>query len=157
MTPLNQSFWTVLSNRAALFIKHDARSQNWFFATLGAGSDAPLPNACGGHLRSEANRDRDVTAPPYSEKEFERLSYPMGFENELINRLFVLDDAYADNLDYECYPDKGEQEYNSNGYVSGLLKAAGITLPAFPADIGEHWPLYGYSGWDQPVPEEKFR
>jgi len=62
-----------------------------------------------------------------------------------------LDTAYANNLTYECRPDAGTEEYNSNSYAAGLLNAADIPLPSFPM---EYYALF--PGWTKRVPAVHF-
>jgi hypothetical protein len=78
------------------------------FTTLGAG---PQSTGCGGTLLSGYNRDRDVEELA---DDWERLAYDPTREDEIIQTLITLDENYDDNLTYECYPDTGTDEYNSN-------------------------------------------
>lgn len=63
--------------------------------------------------------------------------------------LLKLDSNYLDNLDYGCYPDWYDQDYNSNSYATGLLEAADIPLPAFL--VGNA--IVSYPGSTKPVPK----
>jgi hypothetical protein len=81
----------------------------------------------------------------------ERLQYSPVLEDELIEKLFAFDRNYPDDLAYECFPDPGTNEFNSNSYISGLLNRADLPHPAFP-----FFYKYLYPGWTKPVPASEF-
>jgi hypothetical protein len=120
-----------------------------YFGTLGAESSLPGLQSCSGFLESNFNRERDVAALTL---DLERLAYSSLRENQLIEQLLNLDAQYDDNLLYECFPDPGTEEYNSNSYASGLLKAAKVPEPRFPVKQSDWYP-----GWLKPVPEDAFK
>jgi hypothetical protein len=141
IVPQDQKKWLIA--KPSLFVNLDTYEN--FFATIGAG---PVPSGCSGPMVSEINRDRDVNAFATS---LELLQYPPILEDVAIERLFALDANYPDNLTYECRPDEGTEEYNSNSYVAGLLKAANIPHPSFPYRYSLIYP-----GWTKPVPANYF-
>lgn len=130
--------------------KQDPRFQNFDefgrrYATLGAG-----PTTLGGalldsaELASFANQENDVV--PHSAGI--PINPPGGMStDDYINYLLRLDRAYADDLAYRIHP-MGEYvtagrsgaahigpNYNSNGYVSGLLAASGVPPPEPPVTV----------------------
>ena len=123
-------------------------------ATLGAGPESGVGSLFGrgGKLVSDVNRSTDRGTKGYLIKS---LVLPKGVsEDVMIARLFKLDKAYKDDLRYDINPETQEEGevkgYNSNSYVSGLLRAAGY------GDWGNN---SGRSvpGYQTPVPSEKFR
>lgn len=68
-------------------------------------------------------------------------------ENEVITALFQADAAYKDDLGYQAFPSEKGDSYNSNSYVSGLLRASGVTTPELDPSV---------PGYDKPVPQEEF-
>ena len=123
--------------------------------TIGAQGTQGVP-LCGGKLVSAFNRDADLSQPPATNADgshdFEYLTYAILSEETLIKALVTLNHNFHQNeLDYECRPDEGEEEYNSNSFAAGLLNAARLPAPAFPlVDVSN------YPGWIQPVPVEAF-
>lgn len=85
-------------------------------------------------------------------------------ENAIINELFALDAAYDDALPYHLFPNAGEEKYNSNSYVRGLLDALTFNRPivTFTAPLEEQLvppnanSPFKYPGWNIPVPLSKF-
>lgn len=77
-------------------------------------------------------------------------------ELEFFNDMARADGAYKDKLDYDLFPAKDgegnplvpDDGYNSNSYVSGLLRATGVTPPKIDAYL---------PGYDKPVPPRCFR
>jgi hypothetical protein len=69
-------------------------------------------------------------------------------EDAIIERLLNADAAYKDNLPYAFMPANGERAYNSNGYVAGILRAAGLPSPNIPVAV---------PGFSNPVPVEAFQ
>ena len=41
----------------------------------------------------------------------------------MINRIFNSYNSFSNDVEYELFPDEGDIEYNSNGFINGLLKA----------------------------------
>lgn len=130
--------------------KDDPRFQNVDefgrrYATLGAG-----PTTLGGalfdvaDLASFTNQENDVA--PHSAGI--PIKPPAGMSADTyINYLLRLDRAYPDDLAYQIHP-TGEYvtagrsgganigpNYNSNGYVSGLLAASGVKPPQPPVEV----------------------
>jgi hypothetical protein len=122
-----------------------------YFATLGAGQTAAAP--CFGTLQSDINRLRDVSATPAN---LERLTYLPIFEDMIIKGLFAGDALYGDDLAYACFPSTST-EFNSNGYVSGLLQSVGLPWPTFPLTTRRFWGDLTYYAFDHPVPTYHFK
>lgn len=150
IVPWNQDYWrgfvagpvSASGAEALVFTEHP---DGYVYTTLGAGSSL---DSCSGYLTSRFLRQRDWQVRALH---LERLSYSPLEEDALIQLLVSLDDNYGDNLQYECWPDGGSDEYNSNGYVAGLLRAAGVPEPAFPYQL-----RHRYFGWAKPVPRAGF-
>jgi RHS repeat-associated protein len=53
-------------------------------------------------------------------------------DSDLIRDLIKAADSYGDDAFYDIVPDPFGFTYNSNGYVSGVLKAGHVTPPALP-------------------------
>lgn len=68
-------------------------------------------------------------------------------DTQFINRLIKSANSYQNNLNYDLYPKAGTNGYNSNSYVSGVIKAAGDTPPALNAN-GE----FQAPGYEKPIP-----
>jgi hypothetical protein len=109
--------------------------------TIGAAS-----SIWGGPLVSDIHRptDTDVT----TKKGWVKLDIPPDCEEEVCRRLMMLDRNYRDNLKYVMFPAARGDGYNSNSYVAGILKAAGIEPPRVP---GANVP-----GYNKPVPRGAF-
>jgi hypothetical protein len=104
------------------------------YATLGAGPED------WNRLVSDTNRPKDVV--PHAPGELVGLG---GLdENAAIQRLFVLDRAYCDCISYAWF---GVTSHNSNSYVTGLLRSAGLTVSK---------PDQRLPGWGNPVPRRYF-
>jgi hypothetical protein len=137
--PRNQTLWAGHPG----FIQ-DA-SGTWFL-TIGAESSS---NDCGGDLVSDLNRSSDLN--PDIAIYRERLSYPLGQEDEIIRGLLSADANYTDDLPYACRPSFNDLSYNSNSYSHGMLDVVGIAPPLPPFLLPYlHW------GWRKPVPAEEF-
>ena len=54
-------------------------------------------------------------------------------EDEIIDRPFETDAQYSDNANYDFFPTKDNESYNSNGYASGLLEAVGYDPRGYEA------------------------
>jgi hypothetical protein len=68
-------------------------------------------------------------------------------ETAFIRRLFALHNNYANNANYDMFPAPDGDGYNSNSYVAGLLKAAGVSPPQPNVDA---------PGFSKPLPEVYF-
>ena len=162
IVPKNQEKW--LQRRPDLFSyynplggtvipNYDAFSNRFF--TIGAGPDSPpgVDFECTSNPRmvSAPNRDKDVHQAPQPGW-LERLQYSSLLEDAYISRLLELDDNYGDDLRYECIPDPGTDEFNSNSYAAGLIGAAWLIRPKFPTRDSWYFP-----GWTKPVPADKFQ
>jgi len=111
------------------------------FVTLGAGPDQlPIVHRRP-KLKSDLNRDEDLKP-----QRFHGEVLPPGqlSNDEFILLLLSIDERYLDNLPYKLYPKPPPAKgWNSNSYVTGLLKEALARYPAAP-------PI-AY-GWDNPAP-----
>lgn len=106
-------------------------------ATLGAGpAGFCWVSAC---LVSAFNRPRDAEAHVGSTG----IGIGDQDENSVIASLLAADQAYGDNLVYQFFPSRPVGGYNSNSYVSGLLRKVGLKVapPAVPLP-----------GWEKPIP-----
>ena len=108
---------------------------------MGAG---PVPAGCGGILTKGINRPLDVSEDPFH---LELLPIPEQYEDLFIDRFFTAFDAFSAGLPYECFPDPGTNEYNSNSFARGLMHAAQAPVPTFP----NVWLSY-LPGWVKPIP-----
>ena len=121
-----------------------------YFATLGAAATLP---ECLGYLRSDINRHADVHMP-YDD--LEPLVYLPIFEDKIIRQLFEADNRFPDEtLEYMCVSGFPNQ-YNSNGYIHGLLKALELPVPLFPQTKRRWWGNLTYLHFDKPVPASYF-
>lgn len=66
---------------------------------------------------------------------------------QFINRLIKSAGSYQNNLNYDLNPQAGTNGYNSNSYVSGVIKAAGEVPPALNTN-GE----FQAPGYEKPIP-----
>ena len=112
-----------------------------FILTLGAGPSRDFPP----RLVSEINRRSDFEEHPFW---FDLVLPPGCDEDALISLLLALDADYRDKRVYDWIPWAGGG-YNSNSYAHGLLRAAGISIPAsfIPASFPD---------WDRPLPPSDF-
>jgi RHS repeat-associated protein len=139
---------------------NDPRFQNTngnglLFATVGAGPDHgllpgwdPLDKSGGGWMIAGIDRPRDVSEPANNGQS---LGVPSqyGKEDAAIAAVFNAVDAYKANgpVQYVLFGGS-DGNYNSNGFVSGILQATGFQVPA---DHGGFTP-----GFDNPVPARYF-
>jgi hypothetical protein len=145
----NHSYIVMMVNNGSRFFA-DSRFGNTagagglHYATLGAGPKGVWLTL----LVSDVNRPTDVAreARNYSAT----IRPPIGKTgDDFIQTLFDADAKYPDNLEYDIIPGAmGANTYNSNSYVSGLLRA---TLGAAPTQP----PVA--TGWNRPVPSYLFR
>jgi hypothetical protein len=63
------------------------------------------------------------------------------------NTLLVMDRRYGDDLPYDLFPSLGEGGYNSNSYVSGVIKAT-LGTPTIQIE--------SFVGGERPVPASAF-
>ena len=116
------------------------------YATVGGGPDKGLSKGLWGGV----NRERDVSFP---NNNLQGLAIPGTYKNEdaAIAALFTLVDNYKMHpvSDYDFFPGKNSDAYNSNSFVSGILNAGGFTPPSDP---GASVP-----GYSKPVPWTYFR
>lgn len=154
IVPRNQLRWRTTSS--GTFTYQDA--SGLFYATLGAGPglnhvrSVDTTSAClegGEYLTNAVNFDTDRLAPPVTP--LERLRYAPMNEDAVIANLLVVDATYQDGLSYCWNPYYLNLPfYNSNSYISGLLREAGVPAPQTPRTTT------GYLGWDKPVPAGSF-
>ncbi|MCG3145798.1 MAG: hypothetical protein HONDAALG_03474 [Gammaproteobacteria bacterium] len=134
LVPINQDRW-----------RGDPRFNNVLpdgrrYAALGAGPED-------GYLVSNFNRERDIQLDHNVSSEACPVPDRYGSEDQLIEALLAIDKAYGDRADYEWFPSRFSDGYNSNSYISGLLRAAGVDMPAPPST----------PGYDKPLPMESAR
>jgi uncharacterized protein RhaS with RHS repeats len=139
----NHSKITIIPYNQAAYA-NDPRFSNTLpdgrkYATLGAGPE-------GGNLVSNLNRPRDIN------RDHNNFSKPLNpsdcgdgsrNEDQIIQDLLNSDGAYDDKFDYELFPNRFSNGYNSNGYVNGLLNAVGFSSSAPPGTPGFTKPVLG--------------
>lgn len=141
----NHSKVTIIPDNQAKW-KKDERFKNnktadgRYYATLGAGPEH-------GNLVSDTIRKKDVNRVENTYSAVVNLPPDMK-EDDFITLLFNTDRKYKDRLDYDIFPSKVFDGYNSNGYASGLIKATTGTMPPQPPDT---------PGFNKPVPESSFK
>jgi len=103
------------------------------FLTLGAEPEK-------GKLVSDLNRGKDL----FKKKvETVILDLEGRDEDEVIDALLSADKNYGDDAEYWLFPKEGDTKYNSNSYVSGVLRYAEVE----PPDMKSNTP-----GYDNPLP-----
>jgi RHS repeat-associated protein len=133
---------------------NDPRFQNRLpdgrvFATIGAGPESDNP-ASPGNLVGDMNRDRDVsnTIEGLNTSD-ELLSIPGGDEDAAIASFFAALSNYADDENYDLFPDNGATSgFNSNSFISGILGATRFSGYQRPART---------PGFANPVPSGSFK
>ena len=108
------------------------------YATIGASPQW-------GKLRSGVNRERDIEI---EKVEVIVIDLEGRDEDEVIDALLAADKNYGDDVEYWFFPKEGDTKYNSNSYISGLLKLLGINPPEVKG-----WSVPGY---DKPLSDEYF-
>lgn len=95
-----------------------------------------------GTLTGEFNRKSDVNLATKKEM------LAMGIDYSTILQLFKYTENFVKNpnLEYELFPRKGTDGYNSGSFLAGLLKS--LDLDYFPGLLSP--------GWSKPVPSEYF-
>jgi hypothetical protein len=160
ITPRNQGYW--LAQYPEKFMHTDVNGgstpnideRGHFFMTLGAGpgvdhgrsSDSTL-NCTVYSLTKATSFWSDVENPV---KDLELLRYDPTDEDVIIHRLISLDENYRDDLAYCWDPQLGVNTYNSNSYISGLLRKAFLPTPLTPSTPSR------YLGWSKAVPSSEF-
>ncbi len=112
-------------------------------ATLGgqpsSGNLISSPNNPGDRLEKGAFQ-QDISAP-------EGMS-----DTDFVNRLIGAAGSYKDDLKYEIIPGKEGGGYNSNSYVSGVLKGAGATPPSLGIPRNNRGsPAFQTPGYEKPI------
>jgi RHS repeat-associated protein len=145
----NHSKLTMIPNYQAAYI-NDPRFDHVLpdgrrYATLGAGPEGFLAEA----LVSNRNRERDLQMKHnnYSTSIYGSMCPSDDYEKEMIDRAFMLDSKFPDNLDYDFFPNGYMDGYNSNSYISGLTQAMGVPMAQPPST----------PGFQKPVPLSAFK
>lgn len=120
-------------------------NESHIYATIGAGPSS-------GKLKNGINRPNDAKLHSGGYE----INCDSENEDALIEKLFLLNSNYSQDLDYDLFADTPENQsffipddgYNSNSYISGLLDAAGVSKPKLDKKV--------YPGWNKPVPASKF-
>ena len=148
IVPTHQALWLADPSWGNLFTRDSTTGP--YYVTIGAASNA-LPSLDGlctfGVLTMGFNRGTDRTRPV---AEMEKLS--VASEDTVIRQLLETSAHYRNDVDYNCFPLGNDNTYNSNGFVSGLLKATHAPFPLFPT-----LELNFFPGWIKPVPLEHYR
>ena len=116
------------------------------YATLGAGPGFGF----WGHLINGVDRpkDADLSTVNYSRK----IVDPPGMsDDDFITKLVNTHEHYNEKAWYALFPQADDDDYNSNGYVSGLLN---IALGFDEGDIPQQPP--NTPGFEKPVPHSYF-
>ena len=89
-----------------------------------------------GNLQSAPNYPGDspgTACNPGPLHNLTRVATPRGMsDTQFINALITASQAYQNNLPYDPFPYPGSDRWNSNGYTSGVITAAGGTPPVLP-------------------------
>lgn len=110
-------------------------------ATLGAQPFGTGSDDVYGSLVSKPNYSGDA---PCHLNHLTLVATPEGMtDTSFINSLLAAANRYDNNLDYVPLPDPWGIGYNSNSFVSGVIKAAGGTPPSLPG-----WT----PGYGKPIP-----
>ncbi len=83
---------------------------------------------------------------------------PQGMsDTEFINRLINSAGSYKNNLRYELFPKQDSDGFNSNSYISGVLRTGGAAPPSLniPRRI-RGLPSFDVPGYDKPIPLEPY-
>jgi len=75
-----------------------------------------------GYMYKGFYRDTDLNKPSSGRVVFPKTWNGMN-EDTMISLILGHYEAFLNDVEYELFPDKGELEYNSNGFINGLLKA----------------------------------
>ena len=98
-----------------------------------------------GSLKSSPNNSGDQIS---NATFLQRVETPKGMtDTQFINNIIAAQSSYKNGLNYDLFPKAGTDGYNSNSYVSGLIKAAGGTAPALNTN-GE----FQTPGYDKSIP-----
>ncbi|QDU26940.1 RTX-I toxin determinant A from serotypes 1/9 [Anatilimnocola aggregata] len=125
-----------------LFVR---RPDDSFALSLGAGDEFGLV--------ARFNRTNDIAV--HTPDQLHTLTKPAAFADsrEWVNALISRLHGYADNLDYDLFPEITPGEgFNSNSFIAGLLAATGtvVDAPSTIFDGGD------YPGFATPVPAANF-
>lgn len=158
-TPFSHAKVTIIPENQERY-KDDPRFQNILpdgrvYATIGGGptlkSDDWSYRSPLGNLESGVSWGEDTNLRINSYDEL--LTHPAVTsgemtQDELIDHLFALESNYKEDLDYDLLPALSfwEDDYNSNGWAHGFLKASGFDDFKGPNNYG----------WSQPVPIDAF-
>jgi hypothetical protein len=111
------------------------------FTTLGAG-----PKLCGKGLCLVSDKNRPADAAPHTGNT--GVDIQGRDENTVISAMLAADASYGDGLQYELFPEANDNSYKSNSYISGILQAVGLPVPAINS-VPWGVPVPGY---DKPIP-----
>jgi len=96
-----------------------------------------------GNLRGVRNNPEDLN-PEFMQK----VETPQGMsDTDFIKNILKAAGRYKGNLNYDIIPESGTDGYNSNSYVSGLIKAAGGKTPDLKTNGQFQTP-----GYEKPIP-----
>lgn len=136
------------ADQDCMFVK---RSDGSLALSLGAGPAGSIPGFLG-NLIGDTNRERDIAV--HTADQLHALTKPAQYatSRQWVDALIRGTVGYPDNLTYELFPDAGQNEYNSNSFIAGLLGATGTAIDN-PASIFADG---DYPGFDLPVPSASF-
>lgn len=136
------------ADQDCMFVK---RSDGSFGLSLGAGPSGSVPGFLG-NLVGDTNRDRDIAI--HTADQLHALTRPAQYatSRQWVDALIRGTVGYPDSLTYKLFPDAGENEYNSNSFIAGLLSATGTSV----ADPSTIFADGDYPGYELPVPSASF-
>ena len=108
------------------------------YITLGAGPKNIFFNR---KLKAELNRPRDINEKTHIKVETH--NYYLTSEN--IDTIFDIFYAYSNDLRYAYFPENKEDKFNSNSFITGILKGMGLEAPVFSTK-------YRIPGYNKPIP-----
>jgi RHS repeat-associated protein len=140
--PLNHTAIVLRPNNPLVFANHPLFvATRGMQATLGGQPGGSGAIGFFGSLNSAPNYLGD---DPEGLTELIPVACPNGLDDTaFINSLIDAANRYGNNLRYDPFPDPFGLTYNSNSYVSGVIRAAGGIPPALPGS---------QPGYDRPIP-----
>jgi len=150
LVPRRQPDWQATAHPYSQYFREKpAYYGDLQYATVGAGTNSPVPSCNLGTLTADINRERDFKVFPVHH---DRLPVPPADEDsKMLAALNATRDFQNGVLEYYCWPEPGDQKYNSNSFLHGLLLKVGLPEPThinFTATL--------FPGWSKPVPADYY-
>ena len=142
--PLNHTTLLLVPNNPSDFANNPLfQATNGQLATLGAQAFGPGDGPFGS-LTSTPNNPADALCHLTAAR---LVQTPAGMtDSDFINNLIDASNSYNNSLTYSPFPTINSSTYNSNGFVSGILRSVGATPPILTGTV----PGYAY-----PIPNPK--